>query len=365
MVVIFLGLVALCLTHPCNDIDNAELVLRNSMDSRMTETSEYNHQPMLQMADIPQYSLIDSSSAIFENSAESYNENINSVSAQPTKSYADETVTVYDLNSGTRKTLNCFDAVCQIVRNEVGAYYKSGAKAGQTAYHKETIKAHAVAAYTYLKYNMTRGAIPSVGLNPDVPQAVIDCVKEVDGQAIFYNNAYICAVYSASTGGTTLSGKNCWGSNTPYLASVESKYDSLGPQFSFVKVLSVGEVKSLIERNTNIKLSDNPANWFKIASVVDGNYVDSLVIYGNSSCVVRGRERKITGTVFREQIIGHSNLRSPAFTIQYKDGSFYFTSYGYGHGVGLSSEGAEQYVIHEGWDYIQILKHYYTNVTIL
>lgn len=365
MVVIFLSLAVLCFTQPCNDIDSAELVLKNSMDARTTETSEYNHQPMLQKAEMPQYSLIDSSLAIFEELADSKKEDIVAVSAQPTKSYSDETVTVYDLNSGTRKTLNCFDAVCQIVRNEVGAYYKSGAKAGQTAYHKETIKAHAVAAYTYLKYNTTRGLVPSVGLNSDVPQVVIDYVKEVDGQAIFYNNAYICAVYSASTGGTTLSGKNCWGTNTPYLASVESKYDSMGPQFSYVKVLSANEVKRIIEGNTNIRLSDNPNNWFKIASVIDGNYVDSLIIDGHSSCMINGRERKITGTVFREQIIGHSNLRSPAFTIQYKDGNFHFTSYGYGHGVGLSSEGAEQYVIHEGWDYIQILKHYYTNVTIL
>ena len=280
------------------------------------------------------------------------------------KSYADEVFTVYDLNSKRDVTLNGFDLVCQIVRNEVGAAYKSGAKKGQTAFHKETIKAHAVAAYTYIKYNQARGIKASVGLNTDLSDALISYVEEVDGQAIYYNGQYICAVYTASTGGTTLSSKYCWGTNTPYLVSVESKHDSKSAQYSATNTMSAEKVKSIIESATDIKLSENPENWFYIAETVDGNYVNKLIIDGNSTCSVRGKNTSINGSVFREQIIGYSNLKSPAFTISYSNGEFIFTSYGYGHGVGMPSEGAQLYAINDNWSYDQILTHYYTGVNI-
>ncbi len=283
---------------------------------------------------------------------------------EPVKGYTSEVFTVYDLNSKRDVTLNGFDLVCQIVRNEVGAAYKSGAKAGQTAFHKETIKAHAVAAYTYIKYNQARGLKASVGLNSDLSDALISYVKEVDGQAIYYNNQYICAVYTASTGGTTLSSKYCWGTNTPYLVSVESKHDSKSKQYSETKTMSAETVKGIIENATDIKLSNNPENWFYIAETVDGKYVNKLIIDGNSTCSVRGKDMTINGTVFREQILGYSNLKSPAFTISYSNGEFKFTSYGYGHGVGMPSEGAQLYAVNDNWNYAQILTHYYTNVDI-
>ena len=43
-----------------------------------------------------------------------------------------------------------------------------------------------------------------------------------------------------------------------------------------------------------------------------------------------------------------------------KTGTFVFTVYGYGHGVGMSQNGASEYA-HRGWTYKQILLHYYNN----
>lgn len=361
MAVLCFGVLSVCLVKPCNDINSAKLLSENSEYTNKTLTSKIDNPMLLKKAETVQYNLIESSLA----NSDSTVEKTSLVTSQPKKSYSNETITVYDLNTGKRVTLNCFDAVCQIVRNEVGSYYHSGAKAGQTAYHKETIKAHAVAAYTYLKYNSSRGAVANVGLNSDVPQVIKNYVREVDGQAIYYNNSYICAVYSASTGGYTLSSKNAWGTNNPYLQSVVSKYDSRGPQYSSVITIPESKVKQMVEYNTGIKLTGDPINWIRVASVIDGNYVDSVIINGNSTCRINGRDRKITGSLFRERIIGFNNLRSAAFTVHYDKGNFHFTSYGFGHGIGLSSEGAEQYAKFENWNYVQILKHYYTDVKIL
>lgn len=46
-----------------------------------------------------------------------------------------------------------------------------------------------------------------------------------------------------------------------------------------------------------------------------------------------------------------------------KTGTFVFTVYGYGHGVGMSQNGASEYA-RRGWTYKQILLHYYNNLGI-
>lgn len=282
----------------------------------------------------------------------------------PEPKYSDDVFTVYDQNSRQDVTQNGFEMVCQIVRNEVGASYHSGPNAGQTVFHKETIKAHAVAAYSYLKYNQARGIKACVGLNRDISDTMRSYVSEVDGIAAYYNGGYICAAYTASTGGTTLSSRYCWGSSTPYLSSVESIHDSQSGQYIENHVMTAQEVKSVIEANTDIRLSDNPQNWFHIISTVDGNYVGQMLIDGKAQCSARGRAVAINGWTFREQIFGYDNIKSPAFTVSYSDGVFTFTSYGHGHGVGMPSEGAELYARIDNWDFKQILTHYYKSIEI-
>ena len=44
-------------------------------------------------------------------------------------------------------------------------------------------------------------------------------------------------------------------------------------------------------------------------------------------------------------------------------GNFAFTTYGYGHGVGMSQTGA-MLMAAEGADYIEILEHYFPGTTV-
>ena len=57
------------------------------------------------------------------------------------------------------------------------------------------------------------------------------------------------------------------------------------------------------------------------------------------------------------------DLQSAMFTMETTDTGFVFHVKGYGHGVGLSQNGANGYAKH-GYTYDQILKHYYTGVEI-
>ena len=71
-------------------------------------------------------------------------------------------------------------------------------------------------------------------------------------------------------------------------------------------------------------------------------------------------------TFFNASRVGASNvLRSSAYTIAYNESEdvFIFTVKGYGHGVGMSQAGANQYA-KNGWTYDEILKHYFTGITL-
>jgi stage II sporulation protein D len=56
-------------------------------------------------------------------------------------------------------------------------------------------------------------------------------------------------------------------------------------------------------------------------------------------------------------------LRSTAYTVQYADGVFRFTTTGSGHGVGMSQYGANV-MAKSGSTYREILQHYYPNTEL-
>ena len=267
------------------------------------------------------------------------------------KSYKDDTVTVYDSSSGRYVTDNAFDIVCQVTYAEIG-----------TSMEEETIKAQAVAVYTYIKYYEANGEYASVSMKSNPPDKIIECVEAVDGLAMYYDGEYILATYCAATAGVTCSSENVWGGDRAYLQSVVSEYDFLDTDnCGRVTTYTVEELKKKIESKTNITLSDDYENWIQILSYADGNYVGKIAIDGHTSAKVSGTERTLTAYVFRTYIL---NIRSTCFTVSYSNGVFTFVTYGYGHGVGMSQEGANLYAIYAGYSFNQILHHYYTGITI-
>ena len=57
-------------------------------------------------------------------------------------------------------------------------------------------------------------------------------------------------------------------------------------------------------------------------------------------------------------------LKSTMFNFKINDDNVVFSVVGYGHGVGMSQTGANQLAIN-GYDYKEILHHYYTDVEII
>ncbi|MBQ7981317.1 MAG: SpoIID/LytB domain-containing protein [Oscillospiraceae bacterium] len=246
--------------------------------------------------------------------------------------------------NGATQTVNAYDLICQIVNNEIS-----------TSFSDEAIKAQAVAAYSYVKYHNVNGLTPSVLVKGNVPQRIKDLVSEVWGVCCYYNGSVAQTVYMASSSGYTTDAKNVWGSSVPYLKSVYCPFDVTGdPNYGYQMKVSEENMRTLTEEKLGITLSNNPANWFTVTEIVDGNYVAMVNVDG---------QKMITGRSMRESILNYK-LKSTAFEVTYSDGYFTFTTYGYGHGVGMSQNGAN-ILAKQGYSYEQILKHYFTGIEVL
>ena len=57
------------------------------------------------------------------------------------------------------------------------------------------------------------------------------------------------------------------------------------------------------------------------------------------------------------------SLKSTNFEIKVKNNKIYFSVTGYGHGVGMSQNGANALAL-QGKNYLDIISHYYTNVEV-
>lgn len=281
---------------------------------------------------------------IFEASYQSDNTTVYDPKPDPlnfklTRSVEKEFFTVNDIISGGTYTMNAHELLCEMVYSEIGSEWGD-----------EAIKAQAVAAYSYLRFCDESGVVPDIGLKQGYPQKIDDLISSVEGQAVFYNERIIDAVYSASTAGYSVESERIWSTDYPYLRCVVSEYDNEDPYYDLQTTFSRAEVKSKLESACGIIMSDDVEKWFQMEDIYSGKYVGYINVDGQSRITCR----KLQDTF---------DLKSQAVTITIDGDNVTFHTYGWGHGVGMSQWGACLYAKH-GWTYDQILRHYYLNTTV-
>lgn len=256
--------------------------------------------------------------------------------------------------NGKAQELALLDVLPRIVENEIGS-----------SSEPEALKAQAVAAHTYIRYYNDRGDAPAVSLKAVYPanQAKMDAaIQAVADKIITVNGKAVYTPYCASSAGKTNSSADVWGGSLSHLVSVESKYDNQDAKnWGTKKTIPVSEVKSLLETKGGITVSGKPEEWFKVINYTVGGYNKNMSVCGQTQCTINGKAQTITGRVLRENIL---SLKSAKFEVKVEGDQFIFTTYGYGHGVGMPQIGANLYAKNEKWSYQKILTHYYTGVTI-
>ena len=165
-------------------------------------------------------------------------------------------------------------------------------------------------------------------------------IAEISGLTLTYNGETALSLYHAVSCGKTLSAKEVWGEDIPYLVSVDSSYDKLNEKYNtvvsvnksdFMKDFSLSELKG-------IKTEKSGNGRVEFLTVSDEK-IDS------------------------GEIVKKYSLRSGCFDVETNEESIVFSVFGYGHGVGMSQYGADC-MAKNGSSYEEILLHYYKGCKI-
>ena len=133
----------------------------------------------------------------------------------------------------------------------------------------------------------------------------------------------------------------------PYLKSVESPVDTVTHQVTYTKKEVVERIKSKYDQL--LVSADTLENQIQIVSKDEAGYIGGIQI-GNIT---------LGGEEFKTLL----ELPSCAFKIFFSDENVIFDVKGVGTGIGLSQNGANE-LAKQGMGYEDIIKHYYTDITI-
>lgn len=169
-------------------------------------------------------------------------------------------------------------------------------------------------------------------------------VNETLDEVIYYEDEIIDAMFFSTSNGYTENVDNIFNFDLPYLKSVDSFWDK--------------DTSSAFKSSVSIKLKD---------------FYEKLGLPYSDTLSVEILDRSFTNRVLKlkindvellaKDVYNKLGLKSYDFTIKKEKNNVIINTCGYGHGVGMSQYGALG-MAKEGYNYIEILKYYYTGVTI-
>ena len=266
------------------------------------------------------------------------------------------------------------NSVVRVYREETGIIervpleeYVTGVLAGEMPinFEIEALKAQAVAARSYVMVQIERNInndydVVDTVMNQvylDRPhlmsvwkESYIDNINKLKlavistkGEYISYDNRVAEALFFSTSSGLTENSEDVFSNKVSYLRSVDSHWDEVSPAFSSTVTYSLKEFYTMLnlDYNENLEITN-------IDRTSTGR-VKSLII----------NDKTFSGSSVASKL----SLRSSNFDIILEDTKVIIKTKGYGHGVGMSQYGANGMAI-EGYNYKDILKHYYTNVEI-
>lgn len=262
-------------------------------------------------------------------------------------------VKVKDTNTNEIIKMNLEDYLVGVVAAEMPA-----------SFHEEALKAQAVAARSYALYKINNSnkeydLVTNVTNQSYITQEemknkwnndfdkyfekISKAVNDTKNEVMYYDNEVIEAFYFSMSNGYTEEASLVFKETEPYLTSVESSWDNESLN-GFTK--EVIFTKDEFCKMLNLSCENLTVNDIERSS---SNRVNKIII----------NNMEFIGTDLRKKL----DLRSTDFNITISSDNVVITTYGYGHGVGMSQYGANG-MAKEGYNYKDILKHYYTGINI-
>lgn len=251
----------------------------------------------------------------------------------------------------------------------------------------ELLKAHAVISRSWLKARLKDHKAGHEhfdvcaddhcqryqGLTMAVGDDVCRAIDRTWGQVLEYGGDICDTRYFKCCGGRTELFSTCWEDvDLPYLQSVEDPFCDCENSSILSQVLNDYDLHTADFHDWTVQYTtDELSELVRTRTGIDFGTIVALeaVERGPSG---RIKYLRITGTL-REEVIGKelairkalssSHLKSSAFEIEKSPDGFVLRGRGWGHGVGLCQIGAAAMAA-QGYDYRQILSHYYVGAEI-
>ena len=260
-------------------------------------------------------------------------------------------IIVYDYKLQQEKKLNLEEYIKGVVAAEMPA-----------SFPLEALKAQAVAARTYALKKQVTGKRLTTASKYDQAwiskqqllnkwsksnffgnwSKISTAVESTSGMVLVYNGELITAAYHSTSGGQTAAAVEVWGGSVPYLKSVNSYCETESPYYNQQQFFS----------------------WQQLAEQLDTiNYKQAQVIDLSASgrvLKIKINRRIFSGREIRQQL----GLNSTKFKVIKNAQGLKFVVDGFGHGVGMSQYGA-QGLAQQGYNFIEILHHYYPQAKIV
>lgn len=279
-------------------------------------------------------------------------------------------VTVYKTDEGKTETVDFEDYIKGVVSCEM-----------PSSFHKEALKAQAVAARTYSAARIIKAeSAGNPEAHPSAPlcdtthcqvykneselrdikgrewmntgrEKICNAVDDTEGELLYYNGKLVQqALFHSSSGGMTENSEDVFAAAVPYLVSVESPYEDEATHRNEKTAFSISRFSDAVKKHyPSEAFGSISADNIKILSRSKGDHVKKMQV-GSAT---------LTGRQIREAL----GLSSSDFTIEIDGDTITFTSNGSGHGVGMSQYGADG-MAKEGYDYKKILSHYYSGTEV-
>ncbi|MEY8432484.1 SpoIID/LytB domain-containing protein [Lachnospiraceae bacterium 48-42] len=259
------------------------------------------------------------------------------------------------------------------------------------SYEPEALKAQAVCARSYAYRQMEEYGYPEYKVHVDDSTAyqvygnsapadsTKKAVKETEGEAVWYQGKIVTTFYYSTSCGKTTD-VECWGTKpggaNGYLKSVEVKgeegdYERELPWYRWKARVPVQTMSDLIGLNTGKDVGTLKS--LKITGTGSGGIALKIKASGDKGTVTVKTENKIrralggAGYVIKRQDgveVDSSELLPSAFiTIKKSGDAFVIKGGGFGHGIGMSQNGANE-MAKCGKDYREILTLFYQGVTV-
>lgn len=226
--------------------------------------------------------------------------------------------------------------------------------------HREYLKAQVLIARTYALKHLNTYDRLGYDLNDGVDHQVYKSMAYAKNAYLVYKavlmtkgevlvdeqGKFLTAAYHSNSGGETCNSEDVWSSALPYLRSVEDTFSVGMPHYGWTAEIDRVE-------------------WTKyIKSVCPDLEPDSLYAYLDFEQSERWLRLPCSDESMRmKDMRNHFGLNSAFFDVATKGNTVYLSGRGFGHGVGLSQEGAMK-MAQLGMRYNEILLHYYRGARI-